>query len=382
MAKLTFGHRMVKTYKLNRLKNTRLYFTYGLVFFLLILAAACKQQSNNITLIWKGRKATGIRIPQSLVKDISDGLANHPVKIIVSGAKNSAGILGSFTMHDDVVFEPIIPLSPGLKYDILQDDKLIGQIQVPLNTGGRSPRLITIYPEQDTLPENLLKLYLHFSQPMRRAQALDHVYLLNEHKDTMRNVFLNLQPELWDTTGTVLTLWLDPGRIKRGLVLNKKLGNPLKQTESYQLVVSREWKDDEGLRLTENYTKQFTTGIRDEDVPDIDKWKLTIPKAQTGSPLIIDINETLDHYLLQESIRIVTKDGAMVKGTTLVSNKDRTWQFIPDQPWTAQTYRIQVSARLEDLAGNNLNRVFDRDITKDKQARDQGYYDRVFEIKK
>ena len=40
--------------------------------------------------------------------------------------------------------------------------------------------------------------------------------------------FLDLQPELWNAEGTVLTLWLDPGRIKRDLIPNKELGIPLK----------------------------------------------------------------------------------------------------------------------------------------------------------
>ena len=382
MAKLTFGHQMARIYKLSFMKNARLYAKYSLVFFLLVIFGACKKHNKNITLVWKGHRATGILIPQYLIRDVSALGASHSVKVIISGNKESQGILGDFTLNDDqVLFEPLIPLSPGLSYAILQDNKLIGQIKVPLNTGEQAPQLITIYPEKDTVPENQLKFYFHFSKPMRTGQSLDHVYLLDAHKDTMRNVFLNLQPELWDTSGTVLTLWLDPGRIKRGLVLNKKLGNPLKKAERYQLVVSQEWKDNRGLKLAKNYTKQFVAGDRDEQSPDITNWQLNIPKAGTSSRLIIDTRENLDHYLLQESIRIVDANGAMIKGTSELSAKDRQWKFTPAGPWKAQTYKIKVAGKLEDLAGNNLNRVFDRDITKDKQSRDNAYYERGFEIR-
>ena len=32
--------------------------------------------------------------------------------------------------------------------------------------------------------------------------------------------------------------------------------------------------------------------------------------------------------------------------------------------WKAGRYRLKIESRLEDLAGNNLNRPFDRDITR------------------
>jgi hypothetical protein len=40
---------------------------------------------------------------------------------------------------------------------------------------------------------------------------------------------------------------------------------------------------------------------------------------------------------------------------------------------------LEVESRLEDLSGNNLNRPFDRDITKQK-AGDKPVYNRDFRI--
>jgi len=179
----------------------------------------------------------------------------------------------------------------------------------------------------------------------------------------------------------VLTVWLDPGRIKRGLVLNKKLGNPLKNKESYTLIILQRWKDSRGVQLTKDYAKQFFVSGRDEQVPDITTWQFNSPEAGTTLPFIINTNKPLDHYLLQESVQIIANDGMVIKGTSEVTGKDQVFKFTPATAWKSQPYKIRVKSNLEDLAGNNLNRVFDRDITKDKQQRDKVYYERAFEVK-
>jgi hypothetical protein len=53
----------------------------------------------------------------------------------------------------------------------------------------------------------------------------------------------NKQPNLWNKEATALTHWLDPGRIKRDLQPNQRLGNPLVFGEHCTLVVDRRWKN-------------------------------------------------------------------------------------------------------------------------------------------
>ena len=38
------------------------------------------------------------------------------------------------------------------------------------------------------------------------------------------------------------------------------------------------------------------------------------------------------------------------------------WIFEPDDHWNAANYYIQIEAILEDMAGNNLNSIFDVDL--------------------
>ena len=379
MAKLTSGLRMVKIFKLIFHKNAGLY-TYGPVFFLMLILA-CGHHSKNITVVWKDQDAIGISIPEELADHSSAALTNGSLIVSVRGTTRPTAILGGYTKtHHSVIFEPAVPLTPGLVYVVIQSGKQLGTVQVPFAKNEEPPKVTNIYPLADTLPENLLKLYIGFSKPMHRGQVLDYVKLLDNRGDTMRNVFLDLQPELWDTTGRVLTLWLDPGRIKRGLVLNKKLGNPLKRAQAYKLVILMDWKDNRGMKLGKYYSKQFLAGGRQEKAPDTGNWQIGLPKAGSVQPLNIRFPTPMDHYLLLESIQVFDDKGKLVQGHITTSGNDRIWQFVPQSAWQAQNYSLKVAGRLEDLAGNNLNRVFDRDITKDKQQRNEHFYNKVFRI--
>ena len=347
------------------------------MFFLLAILSACDSHHDKIALAWdKDNHATGILIPSYLMQVEAGVPIESSLKVTL--ADSNQNILGNLSEDGDaILFTPLISLSPGLTYKIIQAGKLIGEIKVPLNNGKDAPRIVAIYPQGDTLPENNLKLYLQFSHPMLTGNAINHITLL-DGKDTLHDVLLDLQPELWDTTGKVLTLWFDPGRIKRGLVLNRERGNPLKKADKYRLIISSKWKDSRGLNLQE-YSKEFVAGPWDDQQPDISLWKINLPSSGTKKPLVIKLNEPLDHYLLQESITILNERGVPVQGTCSVSNNDSIWSFAPTQPWLAAKYTLRVDARLEDMAGNNLNKVFDRDINK-QVKREELFYQRKFEI--
>jgi hypothetical protein len=215
---------------------------------------------------------------------------------------------------------------------------------------------------------------------MQTGNALEYVFLLDKNRDTLDRIFLDLKPELWDESDKVLTVWIDPGRIKRDLVLNKELGNPLHSRQTYELVISGKWKDRRGLSLGKEISKKFVAGPRVDEQLSVDQWRVAAPKSGTMEPLIIYSGYPLDHYLLQESLNVLNADGKSVKGKVTLADKDKTWKFAPSTQWASGKYKTRVAARLEDLAGNNLNKVFDRDIYKQKKN-DNAYYEREFEVK-
>ncbi|RYG18886.1 MAG: hypothetical protein EOO07_07970 [Chitinophagaceae bacterium] len=344
-------------------KNAKLCLRYSLAFLVLFFCSNCHRPWEQPKLIWEDHKAIGIAIPKNN--------QNYDSLKITRSAVDNVPIFGSFIEEGDrIEFRSAIPLTAGLSYDIWSGTLKIGRVDIPYPNQNRAPVLSSIYPEADTVPENLLKFYFVFSKPMRSGESLQHIFLLDKKGDTMRNVFLNLQPELWDTSGKILTIWIDPGRIKRDLVLNKKLGNPLHLKSNYKLIVSSRWKDKQGLALTESFTKSFVVGAADHEVPNVHKWTLSLPKLGTRLPIVLDTEETLDHLLLAESISISDSNGQELKGAVKIK-KDQLWEFTPVKPWTDTTYQLEVNARLEDLAANNLNKVFDRDIRTEKSRNDE-----------
>jgi len=355
-------------------KKIRLGYWLSLIFFVLTFLNSCKQKEE-ISIVWEENRAKAIVIPKSVFNsgDI------HQLQVRLQ--KQVEPVLGQFDKEDDaIVFRPVVPLTSGLTYEIFYQKEIVGSVSIPVPANAKQTVLVNLFPTADTLPENLLKIYLQFSAPMREGEALQYVHLLNENTDTLKDIFLDLQPELWNKERTALTLWLDPGRIKRDLIPNRKMGNPLKKGNWYTLVVSPEWKDVLGLSLSKKIEKKFFVEGRDSHVPELASWNIQSPGAGTNRPLQINFGESLDYFLLGETISIINDKNEFVPGEIKIIDRERKIAFTPQQVWKQGNYRIQVKAILEDLAGNNLNRPFDRDTKTQKQVFDKNVFERQFVI--
>src|SRR5690606_6065275 len=116
-------------------------------------------------------------------------------------------------------------------------------------------RLIALYPTTSVVPENLLKFYLHFSVPMSRGEVYDRVRLFDTNGKRVEHPFLELSEELWSPDGKRLTLYFDPGRIKRGLKPRELFGPALIEGGEYTLKIDRGWPDADGRPLAEGFEK-------------------------------------------------------------------------------------------------------------------------------
>ncbi len=360
--------------------NRRCCYLQFLLFLCVLLEIGCTSNQQEIHFTLTDGKPSGLQIPAALVKGIpADSFAQY---IEIKRANQPAtAILGSFHLEQDLVFEPLIPFSFDTEYALYISGKKISSIRTPDPAPGLAPVVVASYPQLDTVPDNLLKIYLQFSQPMREGQSAKYVSLIKNGTDSLRDVFLDLQPELWNENRTVLTLWLDPGRIKRDLQPNLRMGNPLQQKATYELVLSANWQNTKGTPLRQPYRWQFSTTVRDSLSPDPGDWKLAVPDRQTRNPLFIYLGEALDHFLLQESFTIKNEKGNTIKGNWEITDKDRICRFVPSAPWKEGNYSIYIATRLEDLAGNNLNRPFDRDLHDRKKTATQNNYQRIFQIR-
>jgi hypothetical protein len=344
----------------------RLHSFYKLIiFFVLLLLAGCSQKkdtsSKEIRVLWKEGRATGLSISMSSLHNVREDSLFTQVEIRRAKHDEQPALPGNYIIHqNELIFEPVIPFTRGLRYQVFVLHQLYGEIEIPKATD--VPRLLAIYPSQDTVPENLLKIYLVFSKPMLEGHSLQYITLVDRKGAVLPGIFLNLQNELWNEDRTILTLWLDPGRIKRDLQPNKLLGPPLIKGAQYKLMISNEWPDKEGTSLAQTYTKKIVAAVRDTLSPSPGSWKLLVPGKGTKLPLELDLGEPLDYFLLRHAILLIDSNGKIVNGSVQIGSEEMKYYFTPAEPWSRGSYKLQIEARLEDLAGNNLNRLFDRDL--------------------
>jgi hypothetical protein len=186
--------------------------------------------------------------------------------------------------------------------------------------------------------------------------------LLNSAGKLVELPFLELEKELWDADGRRLTLFFDPGRIKRGLKPREELGPVLEKGKSYTLVIDRRWLDAEGNPLRESYRKPFKVGPPEERCPDSRQWKIMPPPADSEAAVTVVFSRPMDHALMLRVIHVGYARGKRVAGVASVSAEEKCWHFKPRRPWRAGTYDVVVETTLEDLAGNNLERPFEVDV--------------------
>ena len=281
-------------------------------------------------------------------------------KVVLEGSQ--MGIFGKWEAKDGwAFFTPVVAFSPDLSYQIFRKNTLLHAFQIPPPQSAE-PLELTVFPSADTLPANLLKMYFQFSEPMKQLRSERFVFLLNEKGDTLQEVFQALHPELWNEAGDRLTLWIDPGRVKRDLIRNQNLGAPFESGKNYRLIVSNRWRSLSENSFEVDFEKTFFISSADRKKINPKQWLVEVPAAQSTDPLKIHFGESLDWVVAKENIWVINDSGEEI--TAMVSTLDReaALSIIPSDPWNAGLHKIQIDPKVADLAGNNLNRLFDEDL--------------------
>ena len=260
---------------------------------------------------------------------------------------------------DGTLFTPRFPLQPGrYRVEVAGAENQTLYFEVRAASAKAPTTIDAVYPSSDALPENQLKIYVHFSAPMRRGESYQHIRLLDDQGRVVANPFLELDEELWDAEQRRFTLLFDPGRVKRDLVPNVENGAPLKVGQRYTLVIDHEWRDGNGAPLQREYRKSFRVIAADRSAPDPKAWRLLPPRI--GTSLMVEFPEPMDRGLLQRTLSVYRGQQHIV-GEVLIDNQEQRWRFTPDEPWRAGEYRLLIDTSLEDLAGNRIGRLFDVD---------------------
>src|SRR6185436_10043517 len=95
--------------------------------------------------------------------------------------------------------------------------ELSATLTVPRAAKASRTMVENIYPTEERVPANLLRMYIVFTAPMSISQSASHLRLVDENGQTVSGAFLQLEEELWDPGRRRLTVLFDPGRVKRGL---------------------------------------------------------------------------------------------------------------------------------------------------------------------
>ena len=308
------------------------------------------------------------------------------VLVVYTDTDDATGLpipmLGTYRMNAGYIrFTPRFPWVPGLTYRAKFEHRLFTDkycsrqwarskaesslfLSFSIPREARSPTAVTkVYPSSDRLPENLLRVYIHFSAPMSLGNADKYIRLLDESGSEVVMPFLALDQELWDRAHQRLTLLFDPGRIKRGIKANIEQGPPLKTGHNYELVIDAAWPDKSGSPLASSFHKVFTVMPADRKSPEFEKWRVLAPLAGTTEPVRMVLDKSLDSALLRRMITVCHASGKPVEGRSEIAVEETEWRFIPTFPWQSGGFEIRVNSALEDLAGNNLTRVFDTDLS-------------------
>jgi len=87
----------------------------------------------------------------------------------------------------------------------------------------------------------------------------------------------------------------------------------------------------------------------------------------------------LDHGLLARCLRVVGPDDRVVDGRPEIGPQERSWRLAPRAAWAPGIHRLVIDPVLEDLAGNSVSRVFDRDLSRaEDEPREAGPVTRSF----
>jgi len=271
-----------------------------------------------------------------------------------------------------LIFTPRFPPTPGVEYaveikhsNLVRDQFLkhvISNLSLRKVPPAKPTEIERLFPTAAVLPEDTLRWYIQFTAPMSRGDVYRHLRLLDAHGKPVVQPFLELDEELWSPDGKRLTVFFDPGRVKRGLKPREEDGPVLVEGKTYTLVIDRAWEDETGFPLKESLKKTFKVTKPDDAPVDPKSWKLAGPADAKGA-LKVTFEKPLDRALAERMLTVRGPDDKPLSVTVTVNATQTGVEIRPtSQLWVAGKYQLVVDKRLEDVCGNRVGRAFEIDV--------------------
>lgn len=278
------------------------------------------------------------------------------VRLTLAGQKSTRSMPLTLSQDgDSVVVLPRFSLKEGKTY-ILEFGTDRHEISLPAPTT-TVPKLVGFAPSQSVIPENTLRIYLSFSEPMARGMLLDAVRLFHSGGSEVKSPFLNLDTELWDRSQMRATMLLDPGRIKQGVGPNITNGAPLEAGQSYRLLVAETMKSAKGIALEGPVAVVFRVGQPERRAINPSNWQIQLPSAGSLEPFSVSFDRIMDNGAVRRLLALKVRDGSHVTGQ--IHTDGGGWSLTPDTPWKPGDYTLVIDPELEDVSGNTPGAPFD-----------------------
>jgi hypothetical protein len=202
---------------------------------------------------------------------------------------------------------------------------------------------VSVYPSGDAIPENLLRISLRFADPPT-GPVLSRIRLEDDDGALIDSPFLD--QELWSPDRTWLTILLDPGRVKTGLIAHDLLGRALIRGTTVRLLV-----DGHNVR-------RWNVVDEKRSAPDPAKWRISLPNVGSLDTLRVSLDSPVD-ALDVDLIAVAAPDGVKLAGHASLEMGELIWAFTPIMVWNSGNYRLMIHPRLEDACGNEVGEAFE-----------------------
>lgn len=285
--------------------------------------------------------------PQKVTLQLAGAAAKHSMPLAVERTGQKINVKPKFALLPGSDYVLSASLSEHVKKFTFTVPKR--EITTPVLTG--------FSPSQSVVPENTLRFYLHFSEPMAVGQLRDSLVLLDQAGMSVDNPFLNLDTELWNRTHTRVTVLIDPGRLKRGVGPNMETGAPLTNGERYQLKIQASFSSAMGAAIGRDIYLNFRAGPAERRKIDPHNWQISVPAALTSDAITVAFDRIMDSALVSRLISVHDSKGKRVDGHT--AGDGGGWSIIPVNPWEPDTYFLTINADIEDVSGNTIRASFD-----------------------
>ena len=304
-----------------------------------------------------------------------------PAVLRVGVTADAPPVAGRYAIADGAIrFTPMFPLDPGRPYTAVFDPRAVPGgalgavpkvsrvVSIPAGAPSAPVTVATVYPTANAVPANLLRMYIEFSGPMGSRGGQDYVSIKDARDQEISDALLPLDTALWNPEHTRFTVLFDPGRVKRGILPNRRMGRPLTPGETFTLIVRAGWPDAHGVPMVSTFQREYRVGPPIERGLDPRAWTIAAPGAGSREPLTVEFPWPLDRALLQRALTVALGD-APVAGDVTVPSGERRWLFTPRGAWQAGSYAVVAQPELEDVAGNRIGHAFETGAADKDDAR-------------